>query len=79
MASALTHKQLEVLRRIRDGIELTARPYIQGVLNELGLLRAFGLVEYRSVFDVAITAQGLAYLHGATPLPDAEASDAEVG
>ena len=62
MDSALTGAQLEILRRVRDGVELTAPPMIPGMITELGFLHAFELVEFRRTFDVGLTEFGRAYL-----------------
>jgi len=65
MADALTRPQLEILRRVRDGSELTAAPFISGMINELNFLRAFKLVLFRSTFDCELTPLGRNYLAAA--------------
>jgi hypothetical protein len=65
MADALTSTQLEILRRVRDGSELTAPPFIGGMINELSFLRAFKLVAFRSMFDCELTPLGRNYLAAA--------------
>ncbi|MFL6629477.1 MAG: hypothetical protein ACJ8IK_15855 [Burkholderiaceae bacterium] len=62
MADALTSTQLEILRRVRDGSELTAAPFISGMINELGFLRAFKLIVFRNMFDCELTTLGRNYL-----------------
>ena len=62
MADALNGAQFEILRRVRDGVELTAPPFIPAMINELRFLRAFRLVEFRNTFDVKLTPLGSAYL-----------------
>lgn len=78
MADALTSVQLEILRRVRDGSELTAPPFITGMINELSFLRAFKLVTFRGTFDAELTPLGRNYLAAAErqanvePEPEAE-------
>ncbi len=65
MADALPGTQLEILRRIRDGIDLTAPPYVPGMIGELGFLHTFQLVVFRKTFEAELTALGRAYLAAA--------------
>lgn len=65
MADALTSAQLEILRRVRDGAELTAPPFITGMINELSFLRAFKLLAFRGTFDAELTSLGRDYLAAA--------------
>jgi hypothetical protein len=62
MADALSGVQLEILRRVRDGSELTAPPFIPGMISELNFLRAFKLVMFRRTFDAELTPLGRDYL-----------------
>ena len=72
MADALTSSQLEILRRIRDGAELTAPPFIPHMINELNFLRSFQLVAFRRTFDADLTPLGRAYLAAAERQTDVE-------
>jgi hypothetical protein len=72
MADALTSPQLEILRRVRDGSELTAAPFISGMINELSFLRAFKLIVFRSAFDCELTPLGRNYLAAAERQADVE-------
>ena len=72
MADALTSAQLEILRRIRDGAELTAPPYIPGLITELHFLRSFKLLAFRRAFDAELTPLGRAYLEAADRPGDGE-------
>jgi hypothetical protein len=62
MADALSGVQLEILRRVRDGAELTAPPFIPGMIGELNFLRAFKLLAFRRMFDAELTPLGRDYL-----------------
>jgi hypothetical protein len=73
MADALTSPQLEILRRVRDGSELTAAPFISGMINELNFLRAFKLIVLRSMFDCDLTPLGRNYLAAAERQASVEA------
>jgi hypothetical protein len=72
MADALTGAQLEILRRIRDGAQLTAPPFIPGMINELSFLRAFKLLAFHRTFDAELTPLGRAYLAAADRRTDVE-------
>jgi len=72
MADALTSAQMEILRRVRDGAELTAPPFISGMINELGFLRAFRLITFRGAFDAELTPLGRNYLAAAERQADLE-------
>jgi len=72
MADALTSTQLEILRRIRDGAELTAPPFIPGMINELSFLRTFKLLAFQRAFDAELTPLGRAYLAAADRTGDVE-------
>ena len=65
MADALTSPQMEILRRVRNGSELTAPPFISGMINELSFLRAFKLIKFRSTFDCELILLGRNYLEAA--------------
>jgi sigma-B regulation protein RsbQ len=65
MADALTAPQMEILRRVRAGIDLTALPLVPGLTSELHFLQTFGLVEFRGVLDVGLTPLGDIYLDAA--------------
>jgi len=65
MADALTTAQLDVLRRLRDGVALSEVPFIPNLLGELAFLRTFGLVEIRGHLDVTLTDVGRSYLMAA--------------
>ena len=73
MADALTSTQLEILRRIRDASDLTAPPFISGMINELSFLRAFKLIVFRSTFDCDLTPLGRNYLAAAERQASVEA------
>ncbi len=62
MADALTRAQLEILRRLRDGVGLTDVPFISNLLSELEFLRTFSLVMVSGQLDVVLTDTGRAYL-----------------
>ncbi len=62
MADALTRAQLEILRRLRDGVGLTDVPFISNLLSELEFLRTFSLVKVSGQLDVVLTDAGRAYL-----------------
>ncbi|MBW8760409.1 MAG: hypothetical protein JF586_22705 [Burkholderiales bacterium] len=72
MADALTSSQLEILRRIRDGVELTAPPFIAHMVNELNFLRSFKLVAFHRTFEAELTPLGRAYLAAAERQADVE-------
>ena len=72
MADALTSTQLEIMRRIRDGAELTAPPFIPGMINELSFLRSFKLLAFQRTFDAELTPLGRAYLAAAERQSDVE-------
>ena len=72
MADALSGTQLEILRRIRDGIDLTAPPFIPGMIGELGFLHTFKLIVFRRTFEADLTALGRAYLAAADQPANAE-------
>ncbi|HEY9010142.1 MAG TPA: hypothetical protein VIN06_03915 [Devosia sp.] len=65
MADALTTAQLDVLRRLRDGVELSGVPFIPNLLSELAFLRTFGLVEICGRLDATLTDSGRSYLMAA--------------
>jgi len=62
MADALTRAQLEILRRLREDIELSGAPFVPNLLSELAFLRTFRLVEVRGDHDVLLTDAGRRYL-----------------
>lgn len=62
MADALTAAQLEIMRRVRDGTELTAPPFIPHLVNELSLLHRFQLLRYRNPLELELTWCGSEYL-----------------
>jgi hypothetical protein len=76
MADALSGTQLEILRRVRDGVQLTAPPFIPGMISELGFLQAFRLLVFRRTFDVELTQLGRDYLAAADRQADVEAEPA---
>ncbi|HEY8974105.1 MAG TPA: hypothetical protein VIN75_07795 [Burkholderiaceae bacterium] len=74
MADALTSAQLEILRRIRDGAELTAPPFIPGMINELSFLRSFKLLAFQRTFEAELTPLGRAYLAASERPGDVESA-----
>ena len=62
MASALTPPQVEVLRRLRDGVGLSTEPLQAGLLREVAFLMAMGLLELHGPLDVQLSGLGRAYL-----------------
>jgi len=62
MASALTPAQVDVLRRLRDGVEFSTEPLRPGLLREVAFLIAMGLLELHGPLDVQLSALGRAYL-----------------
>jgi len=72
MADALTSAQLELLRRIRDGAELSAPPFIAHMINELSFLRSFKLLSFERTFDAELMLLGRAYLAAAERQADVE-------
>ena len=65
MADALTKAQMEILRRLRNGTELTAVPFIPNLLGELALLRGLGVVTVGRHLVVALSDIGCDYLDAA--------------
>ena len=65
MANALTTTQIEILRRLRDGIDLASEPWLTGLLADVSFLRHLGLVELQGVFDVTLSENGRRYLTAA--------------
>jgi len=62
MAAALNPVQREVLRRLRDGEELFAEPWLPGLVAELALLETLRLVHSPAFMMFELTPAGRRYV-----------------
>lgn len=65
MANALTTTQIEILRRLRDGIDLVGEPWLSGLVGDVSFLRHLGLVDLQGIFNVSLSENGHLYLSAA--------------